>query len=67
MIKNLDWYLSTSFINRKFIVKVRPFSAAKTLGQQDYNKHTKRDFDPFLCMIYISTNNLLLEDTLKII
>ena len=47
MIKNLDCYLSTSFINRKFIVKVRPFSAAKTLDQQDYNKHTKRDFDPF--------------------
>ena len=36
MVKNVDGYLLTGSLNRNFIVKVRPFSSAKTSGISDY-------------------------------
>ena len=48
IVKDIDGYLLTESVRRKFIVKVRPFSSAKTLHMQDYIKPTKRDFDPSL-------------------
>ena len=63
MVKDIDGYLLTESVKRKFIVKVRPFSSAKTVDMQDYIKRTKRDFDPSLYLLHVGTNNLSLEDT----
>ena len=46
MIKNIDVYLLTSLINHKYLVKVRPFLAAKSVDLLDYAKPIKRDLDP---------------------
>ena len=48
MIKKIDGYLLTRSINHKFLVKVRPFTTAKTIGMYDYLKPTLRDFNPGL-------------------
>ena len=49
MLKNVDGYLLTGSLNLKFIVKVRSFSSAKKSDMLDYNKPTKKDFDPDIC------------------
>ena len=67
MVKDVDGYLLTGSINRKFIVKVRPFSSEKTIDMEDYTKPTKRDFNPDLYIIHVRTNDLSLDDTLKVI
>ena len=43
MIKNIDGYLLTKSINRKSLVKVRPFTTAKTADMYDHPKPTLRD------------------------
>ena len=43
MIKNIDGYLLTKSINRKSLVKVRPFTTAKTTDMHDHPKPTIRD------------------------
>ena len=48
MMKDVDGYLLTGSIDRKFIIKVRPYSSAKTIDVKDYTKPTKRDFNPDL-------------------
>ena len=63
MVKDIDGYLLTESIKRKFIVKVLPFSLAKTVDMQDYIKPTKREFDPSLYLLHDGTNDLSLEDT----
>ena len=42
MIKDTDGYLFTGFVKPKLIVKVRPFSSAKTPDMSDYIKPTKK-------------------------
>ena len=63
MVKYVDGYLLTGSIKRKFIMKVRPFSSARTVDMQVYIKSTKCDFDPSLYLLHVGTNDLLLEDT----
>ena len=63
MVKDVDGYLLTGFINRKFIVKVRPFSSAKTIDMEDYRKATKRDSNSDLYTLHVGTNDLSLDDT----
>ena len=63
MFKDIGGYLLTGSIKRKFVVKVRPFSSAKTVDVQDHIKPTKRDFDPLLYLLHVGTNDLSLEDT----
>ena len=41
MMKDVDGYLLKGSINRKFIVKVRPFSSAKTIDLEDYTRINK--------------------------
>ena len=65
MVKDVDGYLLTGS-NRKFIVKVRPFSSAKTIGMEDYTKPTKREFNPELYILHVGTNDLLLDDTSEV-
>ena len=38
MIKKVDGYLLTNSIKHKYLVKVRPFLAAKAVDLFDYNK-----------------------------
>ena len=38
MIKKIDGYLLTSSINHKYLVKVRPFLAPKSVDMLDYLK-----------------------------
>ena len=40
MVKDVDGYVLTGSIIRKFIVKVRLFSSAKTIGMEGYTKPT---------------------------
>ena len=63
MVKDVDGYLLTGFINKKFIVKVRPFSSAKTIDMEDYRKPTKRDSNSDLYTLNVGTNDLSLDDT----
>ena len=67
MMKDVDGYLLTGSINRKFIVKVRPFSSAKTIDMEGYTKPTKRDFNPDLYIIHVGTNDLSLDGTPEVI
>ena len=65
-VKDLGRYLLIASINRKFILKIRPFSSAKTLDMQDYTKPNKRDFDHSLYIIHIGTsytgNNIIMHN-----
>ena len=47
----------------KFIVKVRPFSLAKTVKVQDYINPTKWEFDPSLYLLDVGNNIISVEDT----
>ena len=49
MVKNADGYLLTGSLNRKFIVKLRPFLLVKTSDMPDYIKPKKKDFSPDIC------------------
>ena len=46
MIKKIDGYLLTSSINHKYLVKLRPFLAAKSVDTLDYVKPIGRHLDP---------------------
>ena len=67
MVQDVDGYLLTGSINRKFIVKVKPFSSAKTINMEDYTKPTKRNFKPDLHILHAGTNDLSLDDTPEVI
>ena len=43
------------------MVKVRPFTTAKTIDVYDHLKPTLRDFNPGLFMIHVGTNDLPLN------
>ena len=63
MIKDVDGYLLTGSLSRKYIVKIRPFSSAKTSDMKYYITPTKRDFDPGIYMLHVGTNDLTLNNT----
>ena len=63
MLKDVDGYLLAGPLNKKNIVKVRPFSSAKTEDMHDYLKPTKRDFDPNIYILHVGTNNLSINDS----
>ena len=66
MIKKIDGYLLTSSINHKYLVKVRPFLAAKSVDMLDYVKPIQtiqRDLEPEAYAIHIGTNNLNTDNT----
>ena len=63
MITKIDGYLLTKSINHKFLVKVRPFTTAKTIDIYDHLKLTSRDFNPDLFIIQVGTNDLPLKKT----
>ena len=61
MVEDVDGYILTGSINRKYFVKVRPFSSAKSTDIKDYVK--PRNFDPSLYILPTGTNDLSLEDS----
>ena len=63
MVKDINGYLLTGSINRKFIEKVRPFSSAKAIDMEDYTKPTKRNFKPDLYILHLRKNDLSLDGT----
>ena len=67
MLKDVDGYLLTGSLNKRFIVKVRSFSSAKTEDMHDYLKPTKRDFDPNIYILDVGTNNLSTNDSPEMI
>ena len=56
--KKIDGYLLTSYINHKYIVKVRPFVTAKTYDMYDHIKATQRSFQPNIYISHVGTNDL---------
>lgn len=54
-LKDVDGYLLTYSLNRKYIVKVRPFSSAKTSDMEYYITPRKRDFDPGIYILHDGT------------
>ena len=66
MIKKIDGYLLTSPINHRYLVKVRPFLAAKSVDMLDYVKPIQTiqgDLEPEAYAIHIGTNNLTTDNT----
>ena len=63
MIKKIYRYLLTGSVNHKYLVKVRPFLAAKSVDMLDYVKPIQRDLDPEAYMIHIGTNELTTDKT----
>ena len=63
VVKDIDSYLLTKSINRKFIANVRSFLSTKVVDMPDYIQPTKRDFDPSVYILHIEDNDLWLEDT----
>ena len=63
MIKDVDGYLLAGSLNRKYIVKIRPFSSAKTSDMEYCITPTKRDFDPGIYILHVGTNDLTLNGT----
>ena len=53
MVKDVDGYLLTASIDRKYIAKVRTFCSAKTIDMKNFVKPTKRDFNPSLYIVHI--------------
>ena len=58
MLKYVNGCLFTGSLDKKIIVKVRPFYSAKPEDMHDYLKPTKRDFDPNIFIPLLGTNNL---------
>ena len=67
MLKVVDGYLLTGSLNKKFIVKVRPFCSPKTEDMYDYLKPSKRDFGPNIFILHVCTNNLSTNDSPEMI
>ena len=63
LFSTVDGYLLTGSLDKKFIVKVRSFSSAKTEDMHDYLKPTKRDFDPNMFSFHVRKNNLSTNDS----
>ena len=63
MIKKVDGYLLTKYINHKLLVKVRHFTTAKTIDMYDHLKSALRDFNPGFFIIHVGTNDLPLNKT----
>ena len=61
--KKIDGNLLISFINHKYIVKVRPFVTANTDDMYNHIKPTQRNFQPNVYISHIGTNNLPIEMT----
>ena len=58
MVKKIGGYLLTSSVNEKYIVKVRPFLSARTIGMLVYIKPTQKYFNPDVYLLRVGTKDL---------
>ena len=63
MVKHINDYLLTRNIKHEYLVKVRPFNAAKVRCLYDHSKPTMRDFDPEVIILHVGTNDLTSSKT----
>ena len=63
MVTKINGYLITRSIGHKYLVKVRPFRAAKVECLEDHEKPTMRDFNPRWMILNVGTNDLSLPKT----
>ena len=59
MIKKIDGYLLSSFVNYKYIVVARLFISAKTVDIFEYIKPMQKDFNPDVYILHVGANKLL--------
>ena len=63
MAKKVNVFYLTKNIEHKFLVKVRPFSSAKTRCMYDHAKPTIRELNPKHIILHVGTNDLNSEKT----
>ena len=63
MIKKTDGYLLTGSTNHKYLVKIRPFLAAKSVDMLDYVKPIQRDLDREAYVIHIGIKDQTTDKT----
>ena len=63
MIEKIDGYLVTGSSNYKYLMKVRPFLAAKIVDMFDYVKPIRRDLHSEAYVIYINTYDRTTDKT----
>ena len=63
MVKKVNGFYLTRNIKHKFLVKVRPFSSAKTRCMYDHAKPTIRELNPEHIILHVSNNDINTEKT----
>ena len=63
MVKKVNGFYLTRNIKHKFLVKVRPFSSAKTRCMYDHANPTIRELNPEHIILHVDTNGLNTEKT----
>ena len=63
MVKKVNGFYLTRNIKHKFLVKVRPFSSAKTRCMYDHANPTIRELNPEHIILHVDTNGLNSEKT----
>ena len=63
MVKKVNGFYLTRNIKHKFLVKVRPFSSAKTRCMYDHAKPTIRELNPEHIILQVGANDLNTEKT----
>ena len=65
MVKKINGFFLTKNIKHKYLVKVRPFSSAKTSCMHDHAKPTIRAINPEHIILYVGTNDFKSEKTVS--
>ena len=60
-VNKVDGYLLESSLKHQYLVKIRPFSTAKTIGIYDYIKPTQRYLKQEIFVLHVGTNDLPLK------
>ena len=63
MVKKVNGFYLPKNIKHKYLVKVRPFSSAKTSSMHDHAKPTIREINPEHIILRVGTNDLKPEKT----
>ena len=63
MVKKVNGFYLTINVKHEFLVKVRPFSSAKTRHRYDHAKPTIRELNPEHIILHVSNNYINTEKT----
>ena len=64
-VKKVDGYLLTSSLKHQYLVKIRPFSTAKTIDMYYYIKPTQRNLKLEIFVLHVGENDLPLSKSPK--